>query len=186
MADAVAAVRIVRLVQLPDQSRCHGEIDAIFFAASGTQAFADSDERDRFRDRWLGRYLEHDAGDTLLALGADGTVLGYLVGARDDPARAPRFADIGYFAHLADLTACHPAHLHINLAEGARGRGIGGRLIEAFCAVLAADGIAGVHVVTGAATRNRAFYARLGFATLRTLDWNGRPIVMLGRRLGSR
>ena len=185
MVDAAAGVRIVRLVELSDGPRLWSEIDAIFFAASGTQAFADAAERDRFRERWLGRYLEHDTDDTLLALDVGGTVLGYLVGARTDPARAPRFADIAYFTRLADLTARHPAHLHINLAQTARGRGVGGRLIEAFCSRLVTDGIPGVHVVTGAAARNRAFYARLGFETLRTLDWNGRAIVMLGRRLAA-
>ena len=56
-------------------------------------------------------------------------------------------------------------------------------MVEAFCVRLVADGSPGVHVVTGASGRNRAFYDRLGFSLLRTLDWSGTPIAMLGRRL---
>lgn len=158
-------------------------VEAIFFAASATQSFASAAARADFRERWLGRYLAHDASDALVALDGPDAVVGYLVGARDDPAVAPRFADIGYFRHLADLTAAYPAHLHVNLAAEARGQGVGARLVAAFCDRLSAAGIAGVHIVTGAGARNVGFYDRQGFRALRALDWGGRPIVVMGRRL---
>ncbi len=151
----------------------------IFFASSATRSFASPEARVAFRERWLGRHLVHYPDLTLVALDPSGEVIGYLVGATDDPALSPLFADITYFQQLADLTPVYPAHLHINLASEARGRGIGGRLIETFCATLEARRIAGVHVVTGAASRNLTFYTRQGFEPLRTIG----GAVMLGRRL---
>lgn len=159
------------------------DVDAIFFGASATQDFASDTARAAFRERWLGRHLEHYPDCTFLAADADGTVLGYVVGALDDPAKDPRFADIPYFRDLAHLTARFPAHLHINLAPTARNRGIGGRLIAAFCAHARAKGAPGVHVVTSETSRNRSFYARLGFKLAATIGSAGRSAVFLARPL---
>lgn len=159
------------------------QIDAIFFEASATKAFADETARAAFRERWLGRYLDRFPDCAFLAMGADGRVAGYLVGSLADPARDPLFADIAFFGDLAEHTARFPAQLHINLAPEARGRGIGGRLIAAFCDLARSRGVTGVHVVTGAASRNRTFYAREGFEVEAMLGGPGQAIVLLGRRL---
>ena len=159
------------------------QIDTIFFAASNTQQFADEGERGAFHERWLGRYLDRYRQHFFLALGPEGRVIGYLAGCLDNPAHQLLFADIGYFAALAALTQLYPAHLHINLDADWRNRGIGARLIEAFCAHAAAAGSPGVHVVTGAASRNVGFYQRTGFHQLRSFDWNNSRLVMLGRNL---
>lgn len=157
-------------------------IDAIFFGASGTQSFASEAERQAFRTRWLGRFLDgEDANHAFVAVAESG-VIGYLVGALDDPARSGHFADIGYFRDFAHLTSVYPAHLHINLAPEARSQGIGARLIEAFAAHAVAKGSTGMHVVTGAASRNVRFYATCGFAEVGRLE-SAKPIVFLGRRL---
>jgi GNAT superfamily N-acetyltransferase len=176
-------LKIVALESLEGFQRLIPQIDTIFFAASATRSFADEAARQAFRERWLGRYFEHFGADTLVALDGGGRVLGYLVGARRDPAGDPLFADIGYFADLSDLTARYPAHLHVNLAEDARGRGVGTRLVAAFCRRLDEAGSPGVHVVTGANSRNRSFYDRMGFQELRVLNRDGAAIVMLGRAL---
>lgn len=178
-------VRICQLGALSGDTDPIAEIDAIFFEASATRSFPSETARALFRERWLGRYLADDPDDALVATDADGHVIGYLVGARDDPARSPRYADIPYFAELADLTSSYPAHLHINLAPQARGHGIGARLVDAFVDRLVADGTPGFHVVTGSKSRNRSFYARMGLLPLRELVSGGTPIVMLGRRLAT-
>lgn len=178
-----ATPRIVPFADVTLSARQSTQIDDIFLASSTTRDFGSETARAAFRDLWLGRYFERFADDAWLAIDRDDTVLGYLVGAREDPARDPVFADVGYFSDLADVTLLYPAHLHINLVDAARSGGIGGLLVEAFVSRLRAKGVPGVHVVTAADARNRSFYARLGFDLIRALDWRGAQIVMLGRKL---
>ncbi len=183
MTANAALVRIIRQPAAGLDPRAITEIDAIFFEASATRSFASDAARAAFRERWLGRHLEHFPDCTFLAVAADATVLGYVVGALDDPAKDQHFADIPYFRDFAHLTERFPAHLHINLAAIARNRGIGGRLIEAFCASARDKGALGVHVVTGEMSRNRTFYARAGFELQATLGPAGRGAVFLARPL---
>jgi GNAT superfamily N-acetyltransferase len=177
--------RMVAIVALGDDTTdaTLGAIERIFFASAGRTTFADAAERGAFRERWLGRYLEHDAAHVFLAREPNGVVVGYLVGCLDDPARSRRFSDISYYAGFADLTVRHPAHLHINLDPAWRSQGIGGLLIEAFARQAAEAGAAGVHVVTGAGARNVGFYRRCGFAPLREAEWSGNSIQLMGRDL---
>ncbi len=171
----------------PRNEALQAQIDAIFFEASGTKSFQTQEAREAFRERWLGRYLSHDPQHALLALQSPGAasemVAGYLVGAIEDPARAPRFQDLGYFQNLQHLTARYPAQLHVNLAPAWRGAGTGRKLLEAFCAHASALGAPGVHVFTGRGLRNVQFYARAGFEEVGSVTWNARELVMLGRRL---
>lgn len=178
-----ALISISRWADLEDQARLLAEVDAIFFEASGTKVFAGAADRAAFRERWLGRYLAHESDWAYVALAADKTVAGYLVGSIDDPAVSARYRDISYFKDFAGLTARFPAHIHVNLAPPYRNRGIGGKLIEAFASDAARAGAAGMHVVTGAASRNVTFYARNGFCELGRSKLNGREVVLLGRCL---
>jgi GNAT superfamily N-acetyltransferase len=162
------------------------ELDTIFFASSNVQHFADDAARAAFRERWLGRYLEHWAQDFFVACSPDRRVIGYLAGCIEDPATHAAFADLDYASAFADLSRSYPAHLHINLDPGWRNGGIGARLIDAFCAH-AEKRAAGVHVVTGRQSRNVRFYERNGFRLLRTMRSPGgeTEIAFLGRPLGS-
>jgi GNAT superfamily N-acetyltransferase len=158
------------------------QVEAIFFEASG-RSFAPGAEREAFRQRWLGRYLEHEADRLLLAL-AGANVAGYLVGSLEDPSEQERFSDLDYYrADFAAFCQDYPAHLHINLAPAFRSRGIGQQLIEAFCAGAAGAGRTGVHVVTGKGMRNVRFYEKCGFRTIGAARWNGRDVVFLGKQL---
>lgn len=160
------------------------QLDAIFYAASNTRSFGNEEERQAFRERWLGRYLERYRQHFFLALAPNDCVAGYLAGCLADPAREPLFADVAYFAVLADLTERYPAHLHINLDASWRCLGVGARLIEAFCAHAVAAGSPGVHVVTGEGARNVRFYQRCGFRLQRRFVSNASKLVMLARDLG--
>lgn len=182
MMPGLETVELKRWSDVENGNDLINDIDAIFFGASATQDFADQSERDRFRERWLGRYLVNDRSWFYVALSGPRAV-GYLAGCIEDPARTARFADIWYFAELADLTQRYPAHLHINLHPDYRNAGLGGRLIEAFVADAAAAGAQGMHVVTGARSRNRSFYRRMGFLPLRELARGEQGIVFLGRQL---
>jgi GNAT superfamily N-acetyltransferase len=177
------AARIVRVAGSDIAPALLGQVEAIFFEASG-RAFAPGPDREAFRERWLGRYLTGGTDAVLLALDG-GTVAGYLVGAVDDPAEQERFADIGYFrAEFRPLCRTFPAHLHINLAPAFRSMGLGALLIEAFAAYAAAAGAPGMHVVTAEGARNVRFYARCGFVERGATLWNGRRVVFLGKALG--
>lgn len=157
-------------------------IEEVFFSSSNVQSFTDGDDRLRFRERWLGRYLTHFPEWALIARSDDG-VAGYLVGADIDPARSPHFADIEYFAAFAALTATFPAHLHVNVAERYRGSGLGSRLIETFVDRLRREGSPGVHVITGKGARNVEFYMRNGFVELGTTGAPPRELSLLARAL---
>jgi GNAT superfamily N-acetyltransferase len=159
-----------------------GEMETIFFEASG-RAFEPGPAREKFRQRWLGRYLDAPGDPVLVAL-AGTSVAGYLIGSLEDPAKQPRFADLDYYrTHFAAHCPRFPAHLHINLAPAYRSRGLGKALIKTFAASAAAAGVAGVHVVTGKGMRNVRFYMRCGFEPVAAAPWNGREVVLLGKDL---
>jgi GNAT superfamily N-acetyltransferase len=178
---------IERYLERPRPARTVARLDAIFFDASATQSFADEAARAAFRERWLGRYLTHDAQHAYLAVvdpgGEQEDLAGYLVGSLDDPAKAARFSDLGYFRAMAHLTCRYPAQLHINLASEWRGQGVGRALVGAFCAHAEEAGVPGVHVFTSRGMRNVSFYAACGFSEVGSCIWNGREILMLGRSL---
>jgi GNAT superfamily N-acetyltransferase len=161
------------------------QIETIFFASSNVQQFVDDAERTAFRERWLGRYLDHWPHEFFVARTRDQRIVGYLAGCFEDPAALPLFADLGYADTLADLSRSYPAHLHINLDPGWRSSGIGTQLIGAFCGHAAAHRVAGVHVVTGRTSRNVRFYERNGFRLLRSTrsQWSDAEIAFLGRTL---
>jgi GNAT superfamily N-acetyltransferase len=159
------------------------DLDQIFFEASGTRSFPSEVARRAFHDKWLGSYLHMNQEDAFVALTAEGRCAGYVVGALNDPAQDPRHADLSYFGAFAGLTATYPAHLHINVASQYRSVGVGAALVQAFVQHAAARGAPGIHVVTGKGMRNVGFYLRNGFVHLAETEWNGKHVVMLGRRL---
>lgn len=158
-------------------------LDSIFFEASGTQVFASPEAKAAFRDGWFGSYLTLNAGETFLAIDRAGAVVGYVVGALQDPASDSRYADLGYFRDFAHLTRLYPAHLHMNVAPQHRSAGLGARLIQAFASHAASAGCPGLHVVTGAGLRNVGFYLRNGFEPLAEAPWKSAAVVLLGRKL---
>ena len=173
----------VRCCERPVPSHLVAEMEAIFFEASG-HTFARGPEREEFRERWLGRYLQTGSDVILLALSGEGTLAGYLVGALADPASQPRFADLGYLSsEFRDLCRRYPAHLHVNVAPAFRGCGAGAALVAAFAALARDAGAAGMHVVTRAGTRNVRFYVRCGFSESGRCIWNARELVFLAQRL---
>lgn len=182
-SDLPAGLRIEKLADLPAAEHPIEVLDRIFFEASTVKTFASPEAKAEFRERWLGRYLTHDVAHCFIARTDAGETIGYVVGSIEDPAKTPRFADVGYFSLIAPLTSRYPAHLHINLAPAWRSRGIGRIMIEVFKAHAAAHGRKGLHVVTGFGVRNVGFYLRNGFRETARFEWQSRPLVMLSTPL---
>lgn len=164
--------------------RAIANLDDVFFSSSTKQTFDDAAARTAFRERWLGRYLTKYPRSCFVALAPDGRVLGYICGSLRDPAHDPLFADQPHFARFTSLTAQYPAQLHINLAEDARGQGIGRHLISAFVAHVAASGVSGVHAISSRGARNLSFYAANGFPEVGSATIGEKELVFLGRKLG--
>lgn len=176
-------ISIQRWLDLDARVQHVPDVDHIFFDSSATRHFASDEVRAAFRERWLGRYLEHDADQFFVATQGEGKVVGYLAGCADHPLKASRFSDIGYFRTFADLLDQYPAHLHVNVASTCRGQGIGARLIDCFAMSAHTAGACGMHVVTGRQSRNVGFYTRKGFERLGECVSNNVSNVFLGRRL---
>jgi GNAT superfamily N-acetyltransferase len=164
-----------------DGAQVRAAVEAIFWEAAAAP-HSNGPERALFQDLWLDQYLRHEPQLAFVARDLAGRIGGYLVGCHSDPALSPRFAALPYFQVFAPACARYPAHLHINLTADWRGGGIGGQLIDAFAGTVRNAGLAGFHVVTGAAARNVMFYDRAGFREIaRSTNARGNAVVFLGR-----
>ena len=64
--------------------------------------------------------------------------------------------------------ATYPAHFHINLRQGFRGRGLGRQLVERFRGQVREQGLRGIHLVAwGENECGRRFFESMGFRLLR-------------------
>jgi len=153
------------------------EIRQIFFEAAIRKDFQSTEEKDRFFETWTKPYFDHHPEHFLLAI-EDGKVLGYLTGCLESSEMLPWFKDRhGGLALFQDLLPLFPAHLHINLTEGARGKDIGSRLVERFLE----HGLS-THVITGAESRNLSFYRKNGFTSESVRELDGVPVRFMGRQ----
>lgn len=154
---------------------------------------------------YVGPYIVRGSG-TQLVLVDDAGVAGHLLSADDTldleawaeaswwpPLRAryapiedgSRDAELIRYIHeppraLPEVVGEFPAHLHIDLQERARGRGLGRLLVGRLLDELRARAVEGVHLVVDDANTNAiGFYAHVGFAEVRR-DEDG---VLMGLRL---
>jgi GNAT superfamily N-acetyltransferase len=166
-----------------ERARLLSDLDQVFFSSSARQSFDSAEERAAFRERWLGRYLLHFPKHALVALDPERRLVGYIVGSLEDPAQDPLFADLAFLAAFGPLTARYPAQFHVNLDASWRGRGIGARLVAAFCDLAGAAGVSGAHVVTARGMRNVGFYLANRFLERGSTVIDGRELILLGRDL---
>jgi len=75
-------VKTQRADEVADFASCLGDIDDIFFQSSATRDFCSQEEKQTFRERWLGRYIEKHHSSFLSHLMPMGVRLGILLAAR--------------------------------------------------------------------------------------------------------
>ena len=162
----------------------------------GVDAGPDHADRELLGHIYLGPYLELEPSLALVLRSTDGPEpLGYVVATADTAAfeaaceerwwpplrahhrahpprpgsadaRLVRLIDDGVHTAGPWLTE-HPAHLHVDLLEPARGSGAGRALLTRLFAALEDRGVPGVHLEVASANDGAvAFYRRLGFAVV--------------------
>jgi ribosomal protein S18 acetylase RimI-like enzyme len=173
---------------------------------AGRDASALHGDPDLLGHVYVGAYLVQGAGTQLVVVDGEG-VAGYLLSADDTAAfedwaeahwwpplraRYPRRDDGSRDAELIHLVhepprarrevvLDHPAHLHVDLVERARGLGLGRVLIERVLSELDARGVAGVHLGVDPGNAHAiGFYRHLGFRELLHLP----DELVMGRRAG--
>lgn len=179
-----APVIIRPFVFLAGDTNALAAIDKIFFMSSNTKTFANDSARAAFRQLWLGRYLQHFPESCFIAVDAADNPLGYICGSLQDPARDPVFSDQPHLQLFAHVTPNYPAQLHINLAESARGQGIGAALVGTFSRHAARFGAPGMHAISSRGARNLRFYAANLFDEVSAVIVGDKELVFLGRKLG--
>ena len=168
-------------------------LEAICLEAATRTEFATDADRDAFLRLWLGHYLEMSPTLAFVAFAkadaeqrepaSSDRPIGYCVATDRDARSDLVFDDLTYFDAMAPQLSAYPAHLHINVAADGRGRGVGARLIGRAVQGLSERRCLGVHVVTGEGARNVGFYLDNGFTPAAGLPWQGRKLIVLGRRL---
>src|SRR5215831_19052951 len=76
----IGSALIVRLMDEPDWQCRLPPIEEIFFATSPSAKTLRPDERQPFKERWLGRYIAYDIESFFVAITEVSTVAGYLAG----------------------------------------------------------------------------------------------------------
>jgi GNAT superfamily N-acetyltransferase len=176
-------VKIQRADEVADFANCLGDMDDIFFQSSATRDFSSQEEKQAFREMSLGRYIEKHRSSFFVALDTDGRAVGYLAGCLENPITLNHFNNVAYFRSIEDICQDYPAHLHANVAEPYRNRGLGTALVGRFVEWTKLHSLEGIHLVTSSTARSIPFYRRSGFTELRTFPWNAGTSVCMGRKL---
>ena len=153
------------------------EVEEIFFESSTKKNFETDDEKRQFQWKYLGAYLKNFP-ELFLVAKKDGKILGYVAGST--------YSDFDLQPHLKsfeDVILKFPSHLHINCHAEARGLGVGSLLVQELEKKLQALNSLGLHIMTGADSRNRSFYQKLGFNFEEKREFQGRVILMMGKSL---
>lgn len=166
-----------------NQNELH-RIREIFFKCSFRKNFESQNDRDQFFNKWTQYYLEADPKEILVAVNKADQIVGYLMGCSDSRAAIPWMMErIAYYDIFEDCFETYPAHLHINCDPEVQGRGIGSKLIQAYCDQKAKEGLSGVHLVTTTDAPNVAFYKKNGFEFTLERQWNQSQLLLMGKTL---
>lgn len=150
---------------------------------SAASPVAEGPKREEFLKRWLFQYLEKYPEYVFCALEKSALVtevLGYILACptvqRDFKNLDQKGLDL-----WQEFYCEYPAHLHINCAQSARGKGVGSKLLSCLELRLRERGVLGVHLVTAKGARNVGFYERNTYRILSEKELSGIPLLLLGK-----
>lgn len=154
------------------------QVDEIFFESSAKKDFKNEEEKEAFRYKYLGFYLEKYPDLALMA--GEERILGYTVGALDSKDQGLQRIQphLNLFQEYFDK---FPAHLHINCHALSRGMGIGSFLIKELEKLFAVHGVIGYHIMTSPDARSRDFYQKLGLHFEVIKEFHGTEILFMGK-----
>ena len=183
MGDAARPTRITRLSEELELKKAVDVVQEVFFRTSTYgRSLKGSGRRDFFL-AWAGWYMENFPEQTLLIRNPEEKIIGYLVGCFDSASAEELFKCIFYYKTFACWYTEYPCHFHVNCHPDYQGVGYGEALVDRFGCDARAAGARGMHIVTGLDARNRGFYERLKFRPRDQKLIDGRPLVLLGKRL---
>jgi GNAT superfamily N-acetyltransferase len=174
---------MVQFTTLSERPDLRGEVVRIFFESSTVRNFASPEAKRAFQAKWLDPYIEDMPEQTIIALTPEGEAAGYLTGCFNSAGAGRVRKEVDFYDQFAPFYADYPAHLHITVDAKLRGGGIGAELIGEFARRCKAEGLPGLHLITGKAARNVSFYKRCGFEEVAVRPWKGAVLLMLGRKL---
>lgn len=160
-----------------DSSINLSSVEEIFFSTASVQTFANETQRERFKYKYFGFYVEKYPELVLVARNQE-KVLGYCLGSFET-----NESFYLYQPHLeifSDLFPSFPAHLHINLHTDSQGLGIGQNLFGQWESIVS-ERAKGMHIMTSPAARNVSFYRRLGLETQIVRKFNNHEIMFMGK-----
>lgn len=140
-----------------------GLVISLFFETSTVKEFSTTDAKELFLYRYFGYYQENFSDSFFVAFDDDEKILGYLCGhdhTFEDEALKKLQVATEYFEEVREM---FPAHLHVNVSEHSRGRGVGSFLMKEFEAFLINKNIFGFHIITTPFAKNTHFYRKNGF-----------------------
>lgn len=165
---------------VPYESKYLPEVREIFFESSTRKEFKSEEEKEAFFYKYVGLYLKHYPEFALIAV--TDRVLGYIVGAPESSTEE-LYQVQPHLKNFASHYQKYPAHLHINCHHDARGMGVGGMLVANLEERFKTHKIHGFHIMTGPNAKNKSFYKKLGFDYEVVEDFQGSPILLMGRDL---
>jgi ribosomal protein S18 acetylase RimI-like enzyme len=152
------------------------EIVDIFFESSAVKTFKDNQAKQEFKRKYLDHYIENYPNYCFVAEESN-SIFAYILCC---PHTLLDEYLLSAHPHLSLFNDCYeefPAHLHINTAASARGKGVGSRLIEKLVSILDSP----VHLITATGERNVGFYLKNGFRQISEKEFKGSKLLLLGK-----
>ncbi|MBD64311.1 MAG: hypothetical protein CME62_03840 [Halobacteriovoraceae bacterium] len=136
------------------------------------------------KKKYFTYYIENHSSLFFVAIN-ERKVLGYICGMKASLEHPTLFQTYPYLKLFQDELISYPAHLHINVAPGNQGMGVGRKLMDKFVQALSQGNVLGVHIVTVVNAANNKFYQKSGFTFEKTHNFADKQLLFMGKSLNT-